>query len=190
MRFRSKRYKGEAEKAGKEALSLVEAVRKVKSFASTKFDQSVECVMHLGVDPKHADQMIRGAVSLPNGIGTPAIIDEDGNGTADLAYAGDLFGNLYRFDTAIGEVVANRFGRGRAGHRNDRPGKRIGAVLNDGFDARGWSYGRRCTRLSWLSQATECNPGHNLVCHCRWQRAKHYPVGSTSHCRRRHALLG
>ena len=63
MRFRSKRYKGEAEKAGKEALSLAEAVRKVKSFASTKFDQSVECVMHLGVDPKHADQMIRGAVS-------------------------------------------------------------------------------------------------------------------------------
>ncbi|MEE9365246.1 MAG: 50S ribosomal protein L1, partial [Dehalococcoidales bacterium] len=35
----------------------------------TKFDQTVECVMHLGIDPKQADQMIRGALSLPNGIG-------------------------------------------------------------------------------------------------------------------------
>ena len=35
---------------------------------------------------------------LPNGLGTPAMVDEDGNGTADLAYAGDLFGNMYRFD--------------------------------------------------------------------------------------------
>ena len=35
---------------------------------------------------------------LPNGLGTPAVIDKDLNGTADIAYAGDLFGNLYRFD--------------------------------------------------------------------------------------------
>ena len=69
MRFRSKRYKNELEETGKESLSLADAVKKVKSFASTKFDQSVECVMHLGIDPKQADQMIRGALSLPNGIG-------------------------------------------------------------------------------------------------------------------------
>ena len=69
MRFRSKRYKDEFQKAGQEILSLADAVKKVKSFASVKFDQSVECVMHLGIDPKQVDQMIRGAISLPYGIG-------------------------------------------------------------------------------------------------------------------------
>ena len=69
MGYKSKRYKSEAEKAVTEALGLSAAVEKVKSFSSTKFDQSVECVMHLGIDPKQADQMIRGAISLPNGIG-------------------------------------------------------------------------------------------------------------------------
>ncbi len=69
MRTRSKRYTADAQKAVKEALPLTEAVKKVKSFASTKFDQSVECVMHLGIDPKQADQMVRGAISLPHGIG-------------------------------------------------------------------------------------------------------------------------
>lgn len=69
MRQRSKRYNEDFKQAVKEAVGLEEAVKKIKSFASTKFDQSVECVMHLGIDPKHADQMIRGAISLPNGIG-------------------------------------------------------------------------------------------------------------------------
>ena len=69
MAKRSKRYRKEAEKSSTEAVSIVEAVKKIKSFASTKFDQSVDCVMHLGIDPKQADQMIRGAVSLPHGIG-------------------------------------------------------------------------------------------------------------------------
>ena len=69
MQFRSKRYKKDVQKAVKEPLSMDEGVKKVKSFASTKFDQTVECVMHLGIDPKQADQMIRGAISLPHGIG-------------------------------------------------------------------------------------------------------------------------
>lgn len=69
MKKRSKRYDGDAQKAVKEQLPLSDAVKKVKSFGSTKFDQSVECVMHLGIDPKQADQMIRGSISLPHGIG-------------------------------------------------------------------------------------------------------------------------
>ncbi len=69
MRHRSKRYKQDAQKVTKEVLSLSDAVKRVKSFGSTKFDQTVECVMHLGIDPKQADQMIRGAISLPHGIG-------------------------------------------------------------------------------------------------------------------------
>ena len=69
MRHRSKRYKQEAQKVTKEVLSLPDAVKRIKSFGSTKFDQTVECVMHLGIDPKQADPMIRGAISLPHGIG-------------------------------------------------------------------------------------------------------------------------
>ncbi len=50
-------------------LPLSEAVDRVKSFKDTKFDQSVDICIHLGIDAKQADQMVRGAVSLPNGIG-------------------------------------------------------------------------------------------------------------------------
>jgi len=46
-----------------------EAVKLVKGAASAKFDESVEIAMNLGVDPKHADQMVRGVVNLPNGTG-------------------------------------------------------------------------------------------------------------------------
>ena len=66
---RGKRYRKELEKATKETLSIPAAVEKIKKFGSTNFDQSVEIVMHLGIDPKHADQMIRGSIALPNGIG-------------------------------------------------------------------------------------------------------------------------
>jgi large subunit ribosomal protein L1 len=69
MRKRSRRYLDDAKKAVEKPVSLSEAVKKLKSFASTKFDQTVECAMHLGVDPKQADQIIRGAISLPHGIG-------------------------------------------------------------------------------------------------------------------------
>ncbi len=69
MRYRSKRYKKESQQIGKELVSLAGAVEKVKSFNSAKFDQSVECVLHLGIDPKQADQIVRGAISLPYGIG-------------------------------------------------------------------------------------------------------------------------
>jgi large subunit ribosomal protein L1 len=69
MGHRSKRYKSEAQKVGKEALPLAEAVEKIKSFNSVKFDQTIECVLNLGIDPKQADQTIRGSISLPHGIG-------------------------------------------------------------------------------------------------------------------------
>jgi len=69
MRVSSKRYKKESDQAGKEILSLTAAVEKIKSFKSVKFDQTVECVMQLGIDPKQADQLVRGSISLPNGIG-------------------------------------------------------------------------------------------------------------------------
>lgn len=69
MAQRSKRYKKAVQKSTKEALPLEEAVKKLKAFDKPKFDQSVEIVMLLGIDPRQADQLIRGAISLPNGIG-------------------------------------------------------------------------------------------------------------------------
>ncbi len=69
MRSRSKRYKNESQQVSKELMSLAEAVKKIKSFGSVKFDQTIECVLQLGIDPKQADQLIRGAISLPHGIG-------------------------------------------------------------------------------------------------------------------------
>src|SRR5918998_2357207 len=48
---------------------LEEAIRMVKSGAKAKFDETVEIALNLGVDPRHADQMVRGVVGLPNGTG-------------------------------------------------------------------------------------------------------------------------
>jgi large subunit ribosomal protein L1 len=67
--LKSKRYRKETEQLSKEPISLAEAVEKVKSFNSVKFDQTVECVLSLGIDPKQADQLVRGSISLPHGIG-------------------------------------------------------------------------------------------------------------------------
>jgi ribosomal protein L1 len=65
-----KRYEAAAAKiAPDKQYSLDEAVAVVKSMPATKFDQSVDLSFRLGVDPKHADQMVRGAVVLPHGIG-------------------------------------------------------------------------------------------------------------------------
>jgi large subunit ribosomal protein L1 len=69
MKAKSKRYRAEAEQVSKEALSLDAAVEKVKSFKSVKFDQTVEFVLQLGIDPKQADQLVRGSLSLPHGVG-------------------------------------------------------------------------------------------------------------------------
>jgi large subunit ribosomal protein L1 len=66
---RSKRYKKAAEKAITTPVDIAQAIEAVKAFPPTKFDQSVELVFSLGIDPKQADQMIRGSLSLPHGIG-------------------------------------------------------------------------------------------------------------------------
>jgi large subunit ribosomal protein L1 len=66
---RSKRYNEAAKKAVVEALPVDKALEVLKSFAPTKFDQSVELIFSLGIDAKQADQMIRGSLSLPHGVG-------------------------------------------------------------------------------------------------------------------------
>ncbi len=69
MRFRSKRYRKDITKRPPDPVPLDDAIRTIKGFSKTKFDQSVDLVCHLGIDPRQADQMIRGSVSLPKGIG-------------------------------------------------------------------------------------------------------------------------
>jgi large subunit ribosomal protein L1 len=66
---RGKRYRKEAEQVTETPITLAEAVAKVKTFNSTKFDQTVQLIFWLGIDPKQSDQIIRGALSLPHGIG-------------------------------------------------------------------------------------------------------------------------
>jgi large subunit ribosomal protein L1 len=70
QRHRSKRYRAAAEKVdGKRKYPLLEAVKTLKSFPPTKFDQTVTLSFKLGVDPKQSDQMVRGTCPLPHGSG-------------------------------------------------------------------------------------------------------------------------
>jgi large subunit ribosomal protein L1 len=69
MQTKSKRYKKEAQQVSEEPVSLDQGVEKIKSFKSVKFDQTVECVLVLGIDPKQTDQLVRGSISLPHGVG-------------------------------------------------------------------------------------------------------------------------
>ena len=69
MRTRSKRYKAVATKVEKKSYTIADAVQKVKDTASGKFSEGVDIAVRLGVDPKKADQALRGTVALPHGIG-------------------------------------------------------------------------------------------------------------------------
>ncbi len=69
MKKRSKRYQQIAKLIEKREYSLDEAIELIKKTASAKFDESVEIAVRLGVDPRRADQAIRGTVSLPHGLG-------------------------------------------------------------------------------------------------------------------------
>ena len=69
MANNSKRYRALIEKVPVDAVGLAEAVKVVKQFEGTKFDQTVEIHMRLGIDSKQADQLVRGSIVLPHGIG-------------------------------------------------------------------------------------------------------------------------
>lgn len=76
-------------------LPLADAVAKLKTFNTTKFDQSVEIAMRLGIDPKQADQIVRGSIVLPHGIGKTqrVVVFAKGDKAAEATAAGaDLVG--------------------------------------------------------------------------------------------------
>ena len=126
---------------------LDEAVKLVKTNASVKFDETVEIAINLGVDPKHADQMVRGVVNLPNGTGRTlrvgvfargAKADEARAAGADVVGAEDLVatvqGGTIEFDRCIATPdmmpLVGRLGK-VLGPRGLMPNPKVGTVTMD-----------------------------------------------------------
>ena len=137
--------------AGKEALTVEEAVDLIKANANAKFDETVEIAMNLGVDPRHADQMVRGVVGLPNGTGKDVRVavfargpkaDEAKEAGADIVGAEDLMetiqGGTIDFDRCIATPdmmpIVGRLGK-VLGPRNLMPNPKVGTVTMDVADA-------------------------------------------------------
>ncbi|MGB8226410.1 MAG: 50S ribosomal protein L1 [Sedimentisphaerales bacterium] len=151
MRKRGKRYIAAAKDLPSGPVSLSEAVKKVKSFPPIKFDQTVNCVVWLGIDPKQSDQIIRGSVSLPNGVGKSKKVvafcedsDVEAAKQAGAIEAGidelvkKITGGWADFDVAIASPkVMGKVGRlGKVlGPQGKMPSPKNGTVTQDIFTA-------------------------------------------------------
>ncbi len=128
-------------------LSVEEAVALVKKNSKTKFDESVDLALNLGVDPRHADQMVRGVCALPNGTGKNVRVavfargakaEEATEAGADLVGAEDLMETVQSgkvdFDRCIATPdlmpVVGRLGK-VLGPRNLMPNPKVGTVTVD-----------------------------------------------------------
>ena len=144
----SKRYNSNFEKINRDKeYSLEEAAELLSSFSHPKFDESVELTINLGVDPKHADQIVRGTVALPNGIGKDIkvlvfarddLAEEAKNAGADFVGADDMVEKVKGGWTDIDVVVAapdmmaevGKLGK-ILGPRGLMPNPKIGTVTKD-----------------------------------------------------------
>ncbi len=133
------------------AYSLEEAVKLIKENAKVKFDETVEISMNLGIDPRHADQNVRGVVSLPNGTGKSVRVavfakgakaEEATKAGADLVGADDLAGKIQageiEFDRCVATPdmmpVVGKLGK-ILGPRGLMPNPKLGTVTNDVAEA-------------------------------------------------------
>lgn len=133
--------------AGKDNLTVEEAVSLIKANSKAKFDESIEISLVLGVDPRHADQMVRGVIGLPNGTGKnvrvavfarDAKAEEATAAGADIVGAEDLMeivqGGKIDFDRCIATPdmmpVVGRLGK-VLGPRNLMPNPKVGTVTMD-----------------------------------------------------------
>src|SRR3954471_991763 len=124
-----------------------EAVKMIKERAKAKFDETVEIAMNLGVDPRHADQMVRGVVTLPNGTGRSQRVavfargpkaDEAKAAGADVVGAEELVtevqGGRIDFDRVIATPdlmpLVGRLGK-VLGPRGMMPNPKVGTVTTD-----------------------------------------------------------
>ena len=148
MAKRGKRYKEAASAFGdKQGLSIEEAVSLVKMNARAKFDETVDIALNLGVDPRHADQMVRGVCALPNGTGRNVRVavfargpkaDEALKAGADVVGAEDLMETVQSgkvdFDRCIATPdlmpLVGRLGK-VLGPRNLMPNPKVGTVTID-----------------------------------------------------------
>jgi large subunit ribosomal protein L1 len=129
------------------AYSLDEAVKLLKDRATAKFDETIEVAMNLGVDPRHADQMVRGVVNLPNGTGRSVRVavfarnekaEEAKAAGADIVGAEDLVaavqGGEINFDRCIATPdmmpLVGRLGK-VLGPRGMMPNPKVGTVTTD-----------------------------------------------------------
>jgi large subunit ribosomal protein L1 len=130
------------------AYPLAEAVAVIKAYPPLKFDESVDLAINLGVDPKHADQMVRGTISLPHGIGKSTRVlvfaknekeKEAREAGADFVGAEDLAKkiqeeNWFEFDRVIATPdmmgVVGRLGK-VLGPRGVMPNPKLGTVTMD-----------------------------------------------------------
>jgi large subunit ribosomal protein L1 len=127
--------------------AIDEALKMVKARASAKFDETIEIAMNLGVDPRHADQMVRGVVNLPNGTGKTVRVavfakdakaDEARKAGADIVGAEDLMEQIQAgkidFDRCIATPdmmpLVGRLGK-ILGPRNLMPNPKVGTVTPD-----------------------------------------------------------
>jgi len=144
----SKRYKKITEGLSADSLfQLKEAVKMVKEKATVKFDETVDIAMSLGVDPKHADQMVRGVVAMPKGTGKTVRVavfardkkaDEAKAAGADIIGAEDLAEKVQKgeidFDRIIATpdmmAVVGKLGK-VLGPRGLMPNPKLGSVTMD-----------------------------------------------------------
>ena len=132
---------------GKANLSVADAVALIKANANAKFDETVEIALNLGVDPRHADQMVRGTVNLPNGTGKTVRVavfargekaEEAKKAGADIVGAEDLMeivqSGKIEFDRCIATPdmmpIVGRLGK-VLGPANLMPNPKIGTVTMD-----------------------------------------------------------
>jgi large subunit ribosomal protein L1 len=144
----SKRFKKAVEGVDiAKAYSVEEAVKLVKARATAKFDETIELAINLGVDPRHADQMVRGVVSLPNGTGRSlrvavfakgAKADEAKKAGADIVGAEELAERVQKGDIDFDRCIATpdmmgvvgRLGK-VLGPRGMMPNPKVGTVTMD-----------------------------------------------------------
>ena len=142
-----KNYRNAADQVGEQGLGLSEAIDLVKECAFAKFDESLELALRLGVDPKHADQMVRGTVVLPHGIGKTVrvLVFASGEKVKEAEEAGadyvggeelaeKIQGGWVDFDAVIATPdmmkVVGRLGR-VLGPRGMMPNPKVGTVTTD-----------------------------------------------------------